>query len=327
MREAQNYRTLSDFSNQSLKFVPLNAYEDYQREAHWKAVEAVRRGFYGSNTNIIHQGLRAQLDHVLKNVRGVRRPQEMIDAARAATRQIQGIYRPYVEDLYKKVIPRFAEMTRQDLQKASGADYERPEQWERENRLSLQALHRVQRQQIRLRYLRGFWVKQNQVSDPWTQAALTYVRSHTGILISSPSALMRQSLLSATQDAVSEGLAEGWAIDKIVDKIVANVEEGAISRWRARRIARTETIRASNFGQMVAANESGLSLWKQWVATLDDRVRPTHEVAHNQVVKMGKDFNVGGYRAPYPAAPILPASEAVNCRCTVSFLSEPPGDA
>lgn len=319
MRTAAAFRTLRGFAHQHLKFVPLNPIEDYQRETHWKSVETVRRGFYGSSQVTVQDALNEQLDFVLDNVRQSRRPQAVPDAVESATLRMKPIFGEAIRSIYLRVVPRFAEITRQSFPKSVSYDlgpvFRKVRKWERDNGIRLDVLHRQP-----LPRLKQDEDDPNSSPGPWAQAATNYVSQNGGTLISAPNLVTRSILIEASRRAVNIGLSRGWGIDEITEEIRKG-SAGAVSVARARRIARTETIRASNVGAMAAADASGLSLWKEWIATMDDRVRETHLSADAQTVRKDERFHVGGHPCRFPADSMLPASESVNCRCTVAFLT------
>ena len=114
---------------------------------------------------------------------------------------------------------------------------------------------------------------------------------------------------------------EGFGIDEIVKRLTQ------INAIRARTIARTESVTASNLGGKLAAQESGYSdeMLKEWIGSDDGRERPTH-IANNGVKIAFKEyFNVGGFLMDHPgdrrgANGIKPdAKEVVNCRCTCAY--------
>jgi hypothetical protein len=87
---------------------------------------------------------------------------------------------------------------------------------------------------------------------------------------------------------------------------------------RAQAIFRTEVGRVFAASsdlrlRQMAGRLPGLE--KKWVAVMDDRTRPTHRVANDQIVGALEDFIVGGEHAAFPRDPRLTAQESVNCRC------------
>ena len=100
---------------------------------------------------------------------------------------------------------------------------------------------------------------------------------------------------------------------------------GSITRQRARLIARTETTYITNVAAEQAAKEiaeeNGLLLTKQWVATLDDRTRDTHRmVGSSQPIKAEDKFLVGGKKMDKPGDPAGGAAEVCNCRCIAAYF-------
>lgn len=99
--------------------------------------------------------------------------------------------------------------------------------------------------------------------------------------------------------------------------------------YRARRIARTETIGTLNSGTVEAAETlaeaTEIELNKRWLATSDYRTRPSHVAADEQVVPISEPFTVGGYPLKFPGDPSGPAGETIQCRCTV-LIEEPDGE-
>jgi uncharacterized protein with gpF-like domain len=81
-------------------------------------------------------------------------------------------------------------------------------------------------------------------------------------------------------------------------------------------IARTETLAATNFAAYAVYSHFAVPS-KRWVGTLDERIRDTHAAAHDQVVPLDEPFKVGGARMMFPGDPDGPASEVINCRCTL----------
>lgn len=131
-----------------------------------------------------------------------------------------------------------------------------------------------------------------------------------------------------------DGIAKAEAMPDLAKRVDASLRELGAENWsgRAETIARTETIGAFNNGRLGAgralARAVGIperDVYKAWLSTrTDHRTRPTHIVADGQTVRLNSRFRVGGAVAWSPGDPTLPASECVNCRCTVNILM--PGD-
>lgn len=125
--------------------------------------------------------------------------------------------------------------------------------------------------------------------------------------------------------ALDEGQRAGESIDAIADRVQAVVE---VSRRRAVTIARTETIAATNAGALAQMQTAGLTGTKRWLATSDDRTRPTHRAADGQTVPMPGLFRVGADELAYPGDPRGAPGEVINCRCTLTFtVDEQPAPA
>tara|TARA_R110002012_G_scaffold45213_1_gene120330 strand:- start:914 stop:3145 length:2232 start_codon:yes stop_codon:yes gene_type:complete len=107
---------------------------------------------------------------------------------------------------------------------------------------------------------------------------------------------------------------EGVGAKVIADRIT---QRGILSKARALKVARTETVSAVNFGHLQSAKQSQVVTGKRWLAALDETTRETHEFAHRQERKLGEEFIVGGDSMLAPAQGSLP-EENVNCRCTMT---------
>jgi len=92
-------------------------------------------------------------------------------------------------------------------------------------------------------------------------------------------------------------------------------------RGRAITIARTEIVSAANAGALEAGRQAGATK-KRWIATIDERTRPTHLAADGQVVGIDDYFVVGGALLRYPGDPAGPPKEIINCRCSMTTLVE-----
>lgn len=118
-------------------------------------------------------------------------------------------------------------------------------------------------------------------------------------------------------DDLADTIAEGANLGESIPKLTARVDDVIDSgTQRARLIARTETVAASNAisnGQAQLAIGDGLTLFKTWLATNDDRTRPDHVDADGQTVAFDESFDVGGESADYPGDESLSPEQRANC--------------
>jgi SPP1 gp7 family putative phage head morphogenesis protein len=115
-------------------------------------------------------------------------------------------------------------------------------------------------------------------------------------------------------------LLDGFQQGESIPKLAARVRGAAnISQRRATALARTEVVSASNAGSFASAQSSELDMTKQWLATEDERTRPTHRTADGQSRPLNEPFTVGVASLMYPGDPTGPAEETNNCRCTIVY--------
>jgi uncharacterized protein with gpF-like domain len=109
----------------------------------------------------------------------------------------------------------------------------------------------------------------------------------------------------------------GYGIEVVARNIVKS-GSGIADLKRARVIARTEIISASNKGSLDGAKDTGIPLKKEWVATMDNRTRDAHLSADGQRVLINELFQVDGDALEYPGDFTNGASagNVINCRCT-----------
>lgn len=117
-------------------------------------------------------------------------------------------------------------------------------------------------------------------------------------------------------DKAGEGLA---ALSKRVRKVIADPV-------RARKIARTEVLKASQLALNESMSQSGVVAKKKWYTQRDNAVRYSHEI-DGQVTTIDGTFTLrSGNQAFAPYDPSLPPEDAINCRCSAEpyfdFLEE-----
>lgn len=114
---------------------------------------------------------------------------------------------------------------------------------------------------------------------------------------------------------------QGKSVDFIKDYIFNAFEEagGVMSDGRARTIARTEVISASNQASYEAVKSTGLQVEKKWV-TGGLNIRPTHLNAESQGwIPFDEKFKVGAYNMSHPGDPSGGAEEVINCKCVLIY--------
>ena len=123
---------------------------------------------------------------------------------------------------------------------------------------------------------------------------------------------------------IEQGRADNLTLPQIA-KLVSDNFLG-MSRSRAALIARTETHNAASFANdsyhLMLQEDTGIKMLKRWVATIDDRTRPTHSEASGQIVDMSEDFMVGGVPMKYAGDSRGGAKNVINCRCIIVYADE-----
>lgn len=124
--------------------------------------------------------------------------------------------------------------------------------------------------------------------------------------------------------SMTSSILQGKGIGKIADDLQSRMQD--MSRASAIRTARTAITAAQNAGRLDtyhAAQDMGIKLKKQWLATLDNRTRHAHAMLDGQMVDVDKPFKVDGYEIMYPGDSSAPGYLVYNCRCTqVSVLDD-----
>lgn len=125
---------------------------------------------------------------------------------------------------------------------------------------------------------------------------------------------------------VTSSILQGKGIGKIADDLQSRMRD--MSRASAIRTARTAVTAAENAGRLDtyrAAQDMGIKLKKQWLATLDNRTRHAHAMLDGQTVDVDKPFKVDGYELTYPGDSSAPGYLVYNCRCTtIAVLPDEP---
>lgn len=108
-------------------------------------------------------------------------------------------------------------------------------------------------------------------------------------------------------------------MDKAMKELSRKISQSAI------RNARTAVTGAENAGRLRGyedAQDMGIKLQQQWVATLDNRTRHEHRELDGQIRDIDEPFEVDGDEIMYPADPSAEPHLVYNCRCTTIAVVE-----
>jgi uncharacterized protein with gpF-like domain len=123
---------------------------------------------------------------------------------------------------------------------------------------------------------------------------------------------------------ISTGVANGEDQASIAARVDAKILTSGSEWWenRAKVIARTETNRAWNAGQLAAAQyyEPTSTRWvKVWDTDVDSHERASHRRADGQVRSLSDTFQVGGEDLRFPGDPSGSPGNVINCRCKMTI--------
>jgi hypothetical protein len=162
---------------------------------------------------------------------------------------------------------------------------------------ALRALPKVRTKKVNL----GF-------NSEWTAQILEYFGRHLFDLVVLP---ISDTTRNYIQLILNKGIEEGWSIERMVQEI----EREDYIDGRVRRILRTESNRAINFGGKLARDKWEFKTQKRWIAVHDNRTRHAHLATDGQTVDSEAFFTVGGEQMEFPGDPEASGKNTINCRC------------
>ncbi len=116
---------------------------------------------------------------------------------------------------------------------------------------------------------------------------------------------VNNTTLLALVATIDDGIKEEEGIPELKKRIKGVYVE--FENYRATLIARTETNAVVNEAHLQTYKDSEVIEGKEWIATMDDRVRDEHLMMDGEIVAKGRAFSNG---LMFPSEP--------NCRCTVA---------
>lgn len=132
--------------------------------------------------------------------------------------------------------------------------------------------------------------------------------------------------LDARAGRLQEIIAAADEAGDTVAEIAAKVSDAFTSADTWADVNSRTVVGAMNAAGLLQAVHAG-ALAKRWLATEDERTRPTHRKAEGQVVPIGSQFKVGAASLEFPGDPTGDLAEIINCRCTMLFALGPPDHA
>lgn len=118
-------------------------------------------------------------------------------------------------------------------------------------------------------------------------------------------------------NCVTQAIIQGESIDELSQRIArdTNIEAGRSSLLYA-RTAMTGAQNAGRVERMREAEDMGIKVQKQWMATLDSRTRDSHASLDGETVDVDEEFSNG---LEYPGDFGGDPREVYNCRCTLIY--------
>lgn len=116
-------------------------------------------------------------------------------------------------------------------------------------------------------------------------------------------------------NSVNQGIIQGETIDQITKRISHGLTMQ--NENLAKTFARTAMTGAQNAGRKESlrnANEKGVEVYKQWMASLDSHTRDSHADIDGESVPVDSKFSNG---LDYPGEAGGEPAEVYNCRCTM----------
>lgn len=117
---------------------------------------------------------------------------------------------------------------------------------------------------------------------------------------------------------ILQGILQGESADQMAKRLL-NVT--TMNKESALRNARTAVTSAQNKGRVDAmkqAEDDGVIMGKEWIATKDERTREAHAELDRVVVKVDEPFENEIGEIMYPGDPNADPSNTYNCRCSLA---------
>lgn len=133
---------------------------------------------------------------------------------------------------------------------------------------------------------------------------------------------INETTLLKLKKQLEEGFEAGEGIDKLKSRVSSVFVEARGPR--AEKIARTEILRATNFGTLEAYKQSKIVKGKEWLTAVDERVCPWCASMDGKIIDIeeeyfekGDELTVDGKTLKFDYLDVLHPPLHVSCRCTL----------
>ena len=164
-------------------------------------------------------------------------------------------------------------------------------------------------------------VNPNQYVDEWQNSFASYGSAVGAERVTLVSGTAKKTLQKVTQNLMTDIDFQNLGITEKTR--ILRSQFNRYSAFQAERLVRTEATSAANFATLKSANTifPAADMMKEWIASFDDRTRSTHaEAGASEPIPQNEPFMVGGALMMYPGDPSGPASEVINCRCSIAVF-------
>jgi len=178
---------------------------------------------------------------------------------------------------------------------------------------------------VRNNMIKGKASEEDAIYESVFQNKLSQLVALSGEKITTITSTSKSKILDIIRQVLDEGDTNGWGIDKITSELYHSVGVNLRGNGyaRARAIAQTEIVSASNQAAEMAAQSTGYNYKKFWSNSGLPNIRDSHIYAQQWSDSVGgilpnQTFDMGdGTFMKYPGDPDGGASNVINCRCTI----------
>jgi hypothetical protein len=123
-----------------------------------------------------------------------------------------------------------------------------------------------------------------------------------------------ENTMKIVRDLLMGAEFDNQTVEEITQSLIGKLTD--FEQFRCRLIARTETAKVENWGQVEGYRETEFVNTKIWLCSFVPDSREAHKVADGQEVSLDDSFTVDGQAMDYPGDPAGDAGNVCNCICT-----------